>query len=61
MDQHELEILKELTESFGPPGFESETAKIVKKYVKEFADEILTDKLGSVVLSLKGVEKSLLL
>ncbi len=62
MEQHELEILKELTESFGPPGFENETANIVKKYAKEFADEILTDKLGSVAFKLKGsVEKPIIM
>ncbi|MFX1520390.1 MAG: M42 family metallopeptidase [Promethearchaeota archaeon] len=54
MEKDELEILKELTESFGPPGFERETASIVKKYVEEFADEILTDKLGSVMFKING-------
>lgn len=54
MEQDELKILKELTESFGPSGFERETASIVKKYVEEFSDEILTDKLGSIMFKLKG-------
>ncbi len=57
MEKNELEILKELTESFGPPGFERETASIVKKYVEEFADEILTDKLGSVMFKINGSAK----
>jgi len=62
MDQSELKILKELSESFGPSGFELETANIVKKYVKEFADEILTDKLGSVMFKIKGnAEKPVIL
>ncbi len=62
MDQDELKILKELSESFGPPGFELETASIVKKYVQEFADEILTDKLGSVLFKIKGnAEKPVIL
>jgi endoglucanase len=62
MDQDELKILKELSESFGPPGFERETASIVKKYVKDFADEILIDKLGSVMFKIKGTaEKPVIL
>jgi endoglucanase len=62
MEKNELEILKELTESFGPPGFERETASIVKKYVEEFADEILTDKLGSVMFKINGsAEKPVIL
>jgi putative aminopeptidase FrvX len=54
MEQDELKILKELTESFGPSGFERETVSIVKKYVAEFSDEILTDKLGSIMFKIKG-------
>ena len=61
MDQDELKILKELSESFGPPGFERETASIVKKYVKDFADEILIDKLGSVMFKIKGNAKPVIL
>lgn len=62
MEKNELEILKELTESFGPPGFERETASIVKKYVEEFADEILIDKLGSVMFKINGsAEKPVIL
>ena len=53
MYQDELKILKELSESFGPPGFKLETSSIVKKYVQEFVDEILTDKLGSVLFKIK--------
>jgi len=54
VDQDELKLLKELTEAFGPGGFESEPANIVKNYAQEFADEISTDKLGSVIFKLKG-------
>ena len=54
MKQNELELLKELTESFGPSGFEREPANIIKKYVEAFADDIITDKLVSVMFKLKG-------
>ncbi|MEM0050186.1 MAG: M42 family metallopeptidase [Candidatus Bathyarchaeia archaeon] len=53
-DGKSLEFLKKLTESFGPSGFERETARIVKEYMKPYADEILTDKLGSIIFVHKG-------
>ena len=43
-----------MLESFGPAGFELETAAIVKKSVKSYADEVMTDKLGSVIFTQKG-------
>ncbi|MEM1514653.1 MAG: M42 family metallopeptidase [Candidatus Bathyarchaeia archaeon] len=54
LDNRSIEFLKRITESFGPSGFERETAKIVKEYMKPYSDEILTDKLGSIVFVLKG-------
>jgi len=53
-DEKALSVLKRMTESFGPSGFERETARIVRDYMKEYADEILSDKLGSLVYVLKG-------
>jgi len=54
LDEEAIEVLKRMTESFGPSGFERETAKIVKEYMKPYADEIITDKLGSVCFVVKG-------
>jgi len=56
-DEKALSVLKRMTESFGPSGFERETARIIKDYMKEYADEILSDKLGSLVYVLKGNEE----
>jgi endoglucanase len=53
-DKKTLVLLKEILESFGPAGFERETAAIVKKAVKAYADEVTADKLGSVIFSHKG-------
>jgi len=53
-DEKALSVLKRMTESFGPSGFERETARIIKDYMKEYADKILSDKLGSLVYVLKG-------
>jgi putative aminopeptidase FrvX len=54
IDKKAIALLKEMLDSFGPAGFERETAVIVKKVVKAYADEVTTDKLGSVIFSHKG-------
>ncbi len=54
VDQQSMKFLEELTNSFGPSGFEREPARIVKSYVSRYADEVHTDKLGSLMFSKKG-------
>ncbi|RLI25505.1 peptidase M28 [Candidatus Bathyarchaeota archaeon] len=54
LDDWSLKVLKDLSESFGPAGFEREVAQKVKRYMEEYTDEILTDKLGSVIFVKKG-------
>jgi len=54
MEEKALNLLKGMLESFGPAGFERETAAIIKKAVKAYADEVTADKLGSVIFSRKG-------
>jgi endoglucanase len=53
-DEKAVDVLKRMTESFGPSGFERETVRIVKDYMQPYADEIMTDKLGSIVFVAKG-------
>lgn len=53
-----IALLKELSESFGPSGFEREPATIVKKAGAKFSDEISFDKLGSVVFKARGKSDS---
>jgi endoglucanase len=53
-DNKAIEFLKNLTESFGPSGFEREPARIIKEYMQPYSDEVITDKLGSVVFVAKG-------
>ena len=48
MDARALDFFKSLSESFGPSGFEREPVSLVKAYVQPFADEITSDKLGSL-------------
>ena len=45
----DLKLLETLTNAFGPSAFELEVQKLVKEYGKPFADEILTDRTGSLI------------
>ena len=54
MEQKALDLLKRLSESFGPSGFEREPVSIVKGWVQPFADELASDKLGSLHFTAKG-------
>lgn len=53
-DQQALKFLGELTDCFGPSGFEREPARIVRDYVKKYSDQVFTDKLGSLMFKKKG-------
>jgi endoglucanase len=57
-DQQAMRLLEELTNCFGPSGFEREPARIMKNYVSKFADEVYTDKLGSLMFTKKGTSSS---
>jgi putative aminopeptidase FrvX len=54
MEPESLSLLKEMSESFGPSGFEREPAAIVKREGSKYADEVLYDKIGSVILKKRG-------
>jgi len=43
-------LLKQLTEAFGPSGFEDNIRKLVQAEVKPLADEIKVDALGSLIV-----------
>ncbi|TET63643.1 peptidase M28, partial [Candidatus Bathyarchaeota archaeon] len=49
IDKKARNLLGTILESFGPAGFERETATIIKRHVKKYADKVTTDKLGSVI------------
>jgi len=51
---HTAKILKELTEAFGPPGFEEEIREKIYNFIKDSVDEVKTDKLGSLIAIKKG-------
>ena len=56
LDRDRVEAFKRLSEAFGPSGFESEVARIVREEYGEYADEILYDGLGSIILRKEGRE-----
>jgi len=50
-----LEFLKALTDANGVPGIENEVRQLFKKLTADQCDELLQDKLGSVIARKKGV------
>ncbi len=46
-----IKLLEELTNSFGPSGFEWEVQSKLKEYVQSFSDRILQDKSGSLIFT----------
>jgi endoglucanase len=54
LDNISLNFLKKISESFGPSGFERETSRVIKEYMKGYIDKIVADKLGSLVYIKKG-------
>jgi len=53
-DQSSIDFLKQLSEAFGPPGFEREPVRLLRDYVSPHCDEVRTDKLGSLLFSRRG-------
>ncbi|AYV67418.1 MULTISPECIES: M42 family metallopeptidase [Niallia] len=49
-----LTMLKDLTDAKGIPGNEKEPREIMKKYIAEYADEVTTDNLGSLIAKKVG-------
>jgi putative aminopeptidase FrvX len=50
MNLNRIDLFKELTDAFGPSGYETDVAKIMKKYFSGCGN-VTTDKLGSVICS----------
>ena len=57
MDRTER-LLKELSEAFGPSGFEDQVRSIVRRELSPLADSINTDGVGSLIARLQGGRKS---
>lgn len=49
-----VKVLEDLTNSFGPAGYEREVLSKVRNYMQAYADEMMSDKLGSLAFVKKG-------
>jgi len=52
----EIELLKKLSNAFGPSGNEEDVAEILKTELEEYADETRVDKLGNIFFYHNGKE-----
>jgi putative aminopeptidase FrvX len=48
------ELIRRLTEEYGPSGSEGKVAEIIKEEIAPFVDEVKSDKMGSLVATKKG-------
>jgi len=47
-------LLRELSEAFGPSGCEDEIREILKREVSKFTDEVIVDSLGNIIAHIPG-------
>ncbi|MGC9350085.1 MAG: M42 family metallopeptidase [Anaerolineae bacterium] len=58
----DLKLLEQLTQTFGPSGYEEEIRALIRRTIEDAADKIRVDRLGSLVAYRQGSgEKRLLL
>src|SRR5574341_1017037 len=50
------ELLRKLTDTFGPSGYEAAVRELIRKEIKGFADEVRVDALGNLIAR-KGVAR----
>ena len=50
----DMNLLKELTQLWGVAGYEKEVRKYIEKIVEPYADEMLTDAVGNLIVLKKG-------
>lgn len=49
-----LTMLKDLTDAKGVPGNERDVKKVMQTYIESYADEVSTDRLGSLIAKKEG-------
>ncbi len=54
MDEETISFFSRFSEAFGPSGFEMEPLRMLKDRYSSFADEVLTDRLGSLIMRKTG-------
>lgn len=56
-----MELLKELTEKYGPSGRENKIREYIKEQVLTYADEVEVDVLGNLIAHKKGTGKKIMM
>ncbi|MBQ3038154.1 MAG: M42 family metallopeptidase [Clostridia bacterium] len=56
-----MDLLKKLTEVFGPSGREKNISEFIKSEVSAYADEVSTDALGNLIVRKKGTKSKIML
>lgn len=56
-----LELVRVLTDAFGPPGFEDDARAVVRSLVEPVADEVREDALGTLVAVVRGATDRVLM
>lgn len=56
-----MELLKKITEAFGPSGREDEVREVIKNEIAPFVDEITVDNMGNLICHKKGNGKKLMM
>ncbi len=54
MNERQFDLLRELTESFGPSGFEAEATSVVRGGIEDVADAVRVNRLGSLLFEKRG-------
>lgn len=57
MEEEAISFFSRFSEAFGPSGFETEPLRMIKDRYSPFADEVLTDRLGSLILKKAGISE----
>ncbi|SHM74920.1 endoglucanase [Caldanaerovirga acetigignens] len=55
------ELVKKLTETFGPSGEENKIREVILDEIKDYADEVRVDVLGNIIARKKGAGEKLML
>ena len=51
-----IELLRKLSNAFGPPGSEEEPRMVLREELEPYADEVQVDKLGNIFFTHRGKE-----
>ncbi len=55
------DLLKKLSDAHGIPGYEDEIRSVIEEEIRDHVDEIKTDKLGNLIATRKGRDKSVMI